>query len=119
MSTEKFQGKSVNIGGEIYVIPPLALGQLRNGGMDLIKQHDAVANEMAEATRKGESPRDGAYFELLDLRAKVIALAFKRNYPDAEENIVLDGLDTVNVNELWLWIIGMSGFRPGEAKPGA
>ena len=109
-----YPGKVINMGGTDYTIPPISLGQLRNGGMDLIKAHDVIS----EALAKGDVSK-GNYFDMIDARAKVIALAFKRNYPNDDEKIVLDGLDAINVNELWLYVMGLAAIvKSGEATPG-
>lgn len=110
-----YPGKTIKMENKDYIIPPISLGQLRNGGMDLIKEHDIIS----EALAKGDISK-GTYFDMIDARAKVVAMAFKRNYPDEAESIVLNGLDAINVNELWLYVMGLAAaVKPGETAPGA
>lgn len=95
-------GTKIIIDNAEYVVPPLTLGQLRNGVNDLMKRHDELVNE------------DGKLFELFDLRGQVILAAIKRNHPDMTEETLFNYLDLANLTPLWLQVLGQSGFTPGE-----
>lgn len=96
-----FPGTKITIKGEDFVVPALSLGQLRNGANALMQQHDELL-------------ADGKVFESMDIRGKVILEALRRNYPDFEEAALFDFLDMANTTNLWLKILGQSGFEPGE-----
>lgn len=102
-----FSGTKVNINGEEYVIPPLSLGQLRNGALGFLQEHDRLIAETK-------------VFEAYEIRSKVILLALQRNYPDFQEDKLVSFLDMANIGSIWLSVLGASGFTPGEeiaAKP--
>ena len=96
-----FVGTNVTIGDEIYVVPPISLGQLRNGLLSKLQEHDKLIAE-------------GKTFEAIALRGEVILSALRRNYPDFPEGKLYDYLDMSNSTPLWLTILGVSGFMPGE-----
>lgn len=98
-----FAGTKFNIGGEDFVVPALSLGQLRNGLMDRLKEHDKV---LAEAT----------LFDAMLIRAEVILAAIRRNYPDFDEQRLMDYLDLRTVLPMWNAVLGASGFSPGETE---
>lgn len=98
-----FAGTRITIGTEQYVVPPISLGQLRNGVLGKLKEHDIlVAEEKA--------------FDAMILRGEIILEALQRNYPDFEPKKLWDWLDMSNTGPLWLTILGGSGFMPGEAE---
>ena len=97
-----FAGTKVRIGEEEYTIPPISLGQLRNGTMALLKQHDELV-------------AGGNTFEAMLIRGEVLLSALRRNYPDFAEDKLYDFLDMDNTGRLWLNILGASGFTQGEA----
>lgn len=98
-----FAGRKIKIGAEEYTVPPLSLGQLRNGTLKLLQDHDALVAE-------------GKPWEAMNIRGEVILSALKRNYPDIDEKMLFDWLDVGNSGEIWLTVLGMSGFMPGEAE---
>ena len=98
-----FLGVKHKIGEDELTIPALSLGQLRNGGLALMKEHDELVNA------------DKSY-DALDVRAKIILLAIQRNYPDFPEQKLLDNLDLNNTTPVWLTVLGLSGFTSGEDK---
>lgn len=95
------KGYSVNIKGTEYMVPPLSLGLLRSGALDMLREHD----KLVEA---------GDSFGYMELRGKIILLALRRNYPEFPEEMLFDFLDLSNVGTIWLSILGASGFSPGE-----
>lgn len=98
-----FYGTTVNIGGTDYVVPPISLGQLRNGALTLLKEHDDLVAA-------------GDTFAAIEIRGKIIFKALQRNYPDFDETKLLDHLDMANVGPIWLSVLGASGFVPGETE---
>lgn len=98
-----FAGMKVVIGEEEFIVPPLSLGDLRSGVLVQLKEHDElVAN--------------GNPFEAMQLRGEIILVALKRNYPDFPEQKLWDWLDVSNIRDLWMAVLGNSGFTPGEAQ---
>lgn len=93
----------MRIGEEEYTIPPISLGQLRNGTLPLLKKHD-------ELVAGGET------FEAMLIRGEVLLSALRRNYPDFPEEKLFAYLDMGNTGRLWLEILGASGFTQGEAQ---
>lgn len=96
-----FPGKTIKLGDEEFVVPALSLGQLRNGVLDQLQEHDKLVAE-------------GKTFEAMDIRGKVILVAMQRNYPDFSEEKLLTYLDLQNTTEVWLSVLGLSGFSLGE-----
>jgi hypothetical protein len=92
-----FAGISISIDNVEYVIPPLSLGQLRNGALTLLKEHDILLAE-------------GKTFETMDLRGKIILQALRRNYPEFDEKQLFDYLDLGNILPMWNAVLGISGF---------
>lgn len=101
-----FAGTKVMIGEKEYVIPPISLGQLRNGTLPLLKQHDELVAQ-------------GDTFAAMEIRGQVILSALRRNYPDFPEETLFEYLDMGNTAPIWLTILGISGFTPGEAQAAA
>jgi len=96
-------GKKFSIGEKTYEVPPLTLGQLRRGALATLKAHDELID------------KKDTYGAML-LRGDVIVMALKRNYPDLNEEEITDNLDVVNTTDIFLFILGISGFKPGEAQ---
>jgi hypothetical protein len=99
-----YPGKKFRIGETEYTVPALALGQLRNGGLELIKKSD----ELAQA---------GKPFEAIAMRGQIVAMAVKRNYPDVDAEALMDSLDLDNMNSLWLHVLGASSLLPEALAP--
>jgi hypothetical protein len=98
-----FTGNKIKLGTEEYIIPPISLGQLRNGLLQRLQEHDTLV-------------ADNKTFEAMDIRGQIILAALRRNYPDIDENMVFDNLDMNNTGPIWLTILGASGFLPGETE---
>ena len=92
----------MKIGEKDYDVPALTLGQLRNGVLKMIQEHD----ELLTANK---------YYESIDMRGRIIAKALMSKYPELKEDEVLNALDLANIGPAWLNLLGMSGFKPGEA----
>jgi hypothetical protein len=96
-----FPGTKLTIEGETFIVPALSLGQLRNGVLAKLQEHDKLLS-------------DGKFFESYLIRGEVIVEALKRNYPTIDEAKIMDGLDLQNLGPVWLNVLGSSGFTPGE-----
>ena len=96
-----YSGKEIVIEGEKYILPPISLGQLRNGMIAKFTEHDKLA-------------ADGKLWEFTALRGEIILAALRRNYPDFPEDKLMGFLDVSNISPLWLHILGVSGLLPGE-----
>lgn len=96
-----YPGMTITIKGASYIVPPLSLGQLRNGTMTKLKEHDVLVAQ-------------DKHFEAAVMRGEIIAEAIKRNYPDFDAQLLYDYLDLKNTSEIWLIVLGASGFTPGE-----
>jgi hypothetical protein len=101
-----YAGADLVINETTYVVPPLSLGQLRNGALDALQEHDKLLAE-------------GKTYEAVAIRGDIILMALRRNYPDFDANLLFDHLDVSNTSALWLAVLGISGFRPGEAPAAA
>ena len=98
-----YSGKEIVIEGEKYILPPISLGQLRNGLIAKFTEHDKLA-------------ADGKLWEFTALRGEIILAALRRNYPDFPEDKLMGFLDVSNIGPLWLHTLGVSGLLPGEEK---
>lgn len=98
-----FAGKTFTMNGRDVVVPPLALGNLRNGILEKLKQHDEML--------KSES-----YLDTLSLKAEVILAAIRRNYPDFSEEELVNYLDMGNITTVWNHVLGISGFLEEKAQ---
>lgn len=96
-----FGGLKITIDGADYVVPPLSLGQLRNGVLKKLQEHDELL-------------ASGKVFEATVLRGEVILEALRRNYPDFAEDTLMSFLDMGTIGPIWLAVLGASGFSPGE-----
>jgi hypothetical protein len=99
-------GKKITIDGQEIIVPPISLGQLRNGLLAKLKEHDDLVNA-------------GNTFEAYNIRGDVLLAAVRRNYPDFSEELLFDNLDMGNIGEIWLSVLGISGFTPGEDRGAA
>jgi hypothetical protein len=98
-----FAGVKIKIGADEFIVPPISLGQLRNGTLTKLKEHDLLVAE--EKT-----------FEAVILRGEIILEALQRNYPDFAPDELWNYLDLENCGPLWLAVLGASGFTPGEDR---
>jgi hypothetical protein len=101
-----FNGNKITIGDEDFIVPPISLGQLRNGTLALLQKHDELI-------------ADAKTFEAMEIRGQVILSALRRNYPDFPEDKLFAYLDMSNTGPIWLGILGASGFTPGEPQAAA
>lgn len=99
-----FPGIEFEINGKKCIIPALSIKQLREGGLDLIKETD----ETAKASDNG--------YDTMEVRSKLIHLALTRNYPDMTLETVQESLDLSNTVKIWLSVLGVSGMGDNTAK---
>jgi hypothetical protein len=98
-----YNGVRIMIGEKEYILPPISLGQLRNGLLKKLQEHDKLI-------------ADGKLFDAMELRGQVILAALRRNYSDFPEEDLFAHLDLGNTAPIWLSILGASGFTSGEAR---
>ena len=96
-----YGGKEIKIEEESYILPPISLGQLRNGMIEKFTEHDRLAAE-------------GKIWEYTAIRGEIILAALRRNYPDFSEDKLMGYLDVGNIYALWMNVLGASGLTPGE-----
>lgn len=101
----KFPGVPLKVGDETLIVPALSLGQLRNGMLAKLQEHDKLIAE-------------GRAFDSLAVRGEIILAAIRRNYPDYDEQELFDHLDMSNTAPIWLAVLGASGFNVGERTAG-
>ena len=99
----KYPGLTIKIGDEEFIIPPLSLGQLRNGALSKMKEHDELIAQ-------------GRAYDSMVLRGEIILAALHRNYPDFEPEKLYTWLDVGNIGPIWLAVLGLSGFTSGEVR---
>ena len=91
----------LQIDGKDYLVPAITLGQLRKTLKAKIEEHDKIALE-------------SRVFDALDKRAEIICDVMTAKYPELTQDQILDVLDMQNTGEIWLAMLGASGFKPGE-----
>lgn len=100
-------GKTIRMGGNEYVVPPLTFKQLRA----LTPKLDIIAS-----IPDGKMPDDEQMQAMID----VVHSALSRNYPDVTAEAVEDMIDLGNVQPIIAAIMGVSGLlEPGEARAGS
>lgn len=99
--TVRFKGIEFELGGDIYVVPPIALG-------DLEVLQDRLA-KFEEFRLDSESAR---------LIADVAHRALRRNYPDMTLEQVSELVDVGNATELLGAVMDVSGMRRREIEAG-
>lgn len=97
-------GVKVRLGEEEFIIPPLTLGQLRNGIMDKMKRHD-------ECVAKGEG------VDAFLLRCEIVGEAVRRNYPEMTDEKLNEILDMRNSTPAWFAAIGGTSEETESAGP--
>ncbi|MDO5058584.1 MAG: hypothetical protein Q4D82_01420 [Neisseria sp.] len=90
----KFKGVKVELGGEIYVVPPLTLGALEQLQDDIAKMNGNTA-----------------FNEQVNVISKVGLAALQRNYPEMTREKLLEIVDVSNMNELFEAVMDVSGLK--------
>jgi hypothetical protein len=96
----------VTLDGKEYEVAPLSLGQLRNGLLAKLREHDELANA-------------GRVLETWIIQGEIIAEAIRRKSPELSVETITANLDLGQIHELWPVMLGLSGFKPGEIQPAA
>lgn len=97
---------TIRVKDKDYEVPPLTLGQLRNGLLAKLKEHD-------ELFAKGHA------IDMWILEGEVVVAAIRRLAPDLDANDIFDALDLSQLRTLWPILLGLSGFGQGEQTPAA
>lgn len=93
-------GKSINLGGQDYVLPPCPLSGLAKLG-DRLK---LIGTGMSEEAI--ESLTDGIFFSL------------RRNYPEIKREFVHDNIDLLNIHAVVDAFIAVNGFQKAVEASG-
>ena len=100
-----YEGVTVTIGGENYIVPPLNFKQLRAFKPKLARLGKDQAGDLTE--------------EQMDIMSEVIHAALTRNYPDLTRERIEEMLDLGNIGRIFKAAMNASGLeqQQGEAKP--
>lgn len=106
----RFAGSPIVLGGETYVVPPLALGAVK----ELLPRVKAMQSVGGVPT-----PED------LDTMLDAALAAINRNYPAMTRDEVAQLIDLGNVAQMFKVVMGISGFEKrspeqleGNSEPG-
>lgn len=102
----RFRGKTIDLGGTDYVIPPLSFRQVQ-------ELSDDISRITALRQRVLEGDAD-AGTEVFVLMADVAHAAMSRNYPHLSKAELSDLLDMGNIREVFACVMGVSGFTQRE-----
>lgn len=100
----RFAGQAVNLGGTTYVVPPLALGALRQ-----------LLPKIKALTLGEDSLPDLS--QVADL-LEICLAALRRNYPAMTLDELADIVDLVNFKPLVAAVMGQSGLEIQAAPEG-
>jgi hypothetical protein len=95
---EGYDGIEVTLGKFVYVAPALSLKAMRT-------MLPKIASLSDPATSKEAS---------FDILSELVLTALKRNYPDLTQDVVEDGLDIKNMNDVMTAILAASGLERGK-----
>jgi hypothetical protein len=100
----KYSGMEVVLGEKSYTLPPLTLGQLRNGMAEKIKEHDSL-----------DPATD--WLRMIDIKGEIVLEALRRNYAARElsDAYFYEYTNLSNIGQMWLGLLGLSGLSAGEA----
>jgi hypothetical protein len=104
-----YDGQTIYMGGQDWVIPGLSVRQFRTHFLALAKNPKIPEGASLEETER-------LLNESLDEKLPIVLAAMQRNYPDLTEERLLDMLDVVNMPRIVGYISSGSALRP--AKPG-
>jgi hypothetical protein len=99
----RFKGQEQDLGGITYVVPPLALGAVKE-----------LLPRIQKVVTMGGIPSA----EDIDTMIDVIGAAIRRNYPDVTSAELLELVDIGNVQPLFRMIMGLSGLKTVEDTSG-
>lgn len=100
----KFNGVEIELGGDIYVLPPLPIKAFSKG--DASKKIQHIQSEFMKMN--GENSFDISQEGIADL-VSLVTMALARNYPQINEDIVEDGCkDIMFLFSLFQYLISQS-----------
>lgn len=91
------EGKTINLGGTEYVVPPLNLGQIRRLQKDIEKINQLDARSLDD--------------NAVDTMIKIIHAGLSRNYPEMTKKQLEDLIDLGNMREVTQAVLGVSGLK--------
>jgi hypothetical protein len=114
----KFNGVEIELGGDIYVLPPLPIKAFSKG--DASKKIQHIQSEFMKMN--GDNSFDISKESISDL-VSLVTMALARNYPQINEDIVEDGCkDIMFLFSLFQYLISQSeemNKRIAEAQKNA
>lgn len=93
----RFKGHSIDLGGRVYIVPPLTLRQVGD-----------LESKMAAIEGLTENTPAGEYFDAV---LEIILPAMRRNYPTLTRDALDDAID---LNNVWALVRAATG-RPDPA----
>ncbi len=107
MSAPKYEGVSLKIGGEDFIVPSLNFFSIKKNRASI---------EMISRMKLGSFPTE----EEFDAIITVIHAALSRNYTELTIEQVAEIVDLKNMGQIIQSVMGISGFVPsGEKKAGS
>lgn len=103
MAEEFYEGVEIEIRGKKYIVPGLSLGQLENNAEDI--------QTVLAMTNQND-------MRALGTIAKIVHLAFSRNYPDITLDQIKEMIDMRNMNRIIGAVMNSTGFSSGAANAG-
>lgn len=91
------EGKTINLGGEEYVVPPLNLGQIRR-----------LQKEIENIGRLDAASLDD---NAVDTMLNVILAGMSRNYPELTKEKLEGLIDLGNMRAVTEAVLGVSGLK--------
>lgn len=98
--TTKYKGIEIELGGTVYVVPPIALGDLEQL-QDRIEKFDGTTSK-----------------ESVDTVVDAAYAALKRNYPEITKDQLRIDLDVANFVDVFTAVVDMAGLRRKEIEEG-
>lgn len=95
----KYDGVSIRMNGEDWVVPALSVRQFR------------AHQEILTASVDAQQP----FTDWQDARLPAILDAMRRNYPDLTEEALRDMLDLRTIVPVWRAVQGLSGVHEGSS----
>ena len=99
----RVKGQEIDLGGTAFVVPPLALGSVK---------------ELLPRIQKMQALDGIPTADDIDTAIDVALAAINRNYPDVTRAELLGLVDLGNVQPLFRVIMGLSGFAKPEGMSG-
>ena len=103
--TVRFEGQTVNLGGQEYVVPSLSVKQARALWPKILELNKGITEENLP--------------EKHGLSVEVIHAALTRNYPDLTRDELEDLVDMRNIRVLMALVSGQSGIFGTGSEPAA